>query len=612
MLGVDGRRLHDLRDAGADGCPLRRLDHEQLEVIAPSPGDRIYLGTYHHGHLGLLGRVSVARVEDGGVIAAAPLAKCDFSVEVPHEQARALRFLDGSALRFARTGDYELHPAALLRPLELSEQSTSVLEALVRSAPQEKRPATDSESSPARTPAQPRTAPRRPESELDTVGFSSRTRNLLGRLQLSDLQQLAECTEERLRSVAGAGAATLEEIRSKLEQHGLRLVAESDSDMAGFSVPTRDVLGRLHVLNLQQLAKCTEERVRSVRGAGADTLEEIRSKLAEHGLELAAQSELHTVGFSVPTRSVLGRLNVLNLQQLAECTEERVLSVPRAGAGTLQEIQSKLAEHGLELAAAPAAPRYPDERIAKADSRARRMVMLRGEGRTLAEIGQQYGLSLERVRRILARSGAPDKAQAAEARSRGIRNPVQARAKELTARWARGEEISELAREAGVGRRVVAEVILATATAADRANHVAAKSARRDSNVYTDAQLLEGLKRAAGELGRAPTNAEYDQWASRTGGVARAKTVMGRFDGWLSALHAAGLSEQETSHRSGRRWTEDACIAAVHMIARETGGWPTVAEYDRLSSSRDDLPSSGTLRSRLGRWSVIAASATTP
>lgn len=48
------------------------------------------------------------------------------------------------------------------------------------------------------------------------------------------------------------------------------------------------------------------------------------------------------------------------------------------------------------------------------------------------------------------------------------------------------------------------------------------------------------------------------------------------------------------------------------MITGETGGWPTVAEYDRLSSSRDDLPSSGTLRSRLGRWSVIAASATTP
>jgi hypothetical protein len=549
LLGVVGRRLRYLRDAGADGCPLRRLDHEQLEAIAPSPGDRIYLGTYHHGHLGLLGRVSVARVEDGAVIAAAPLAQCDFGVEVPHERARALRFLDGGGLRFARAGDYELHPVALLRPLELSEQSTGVLESLVRPAPQEQRPAAAAESPPAGTPAQPRTAPRRPESELDTVGFSNRTRNLLGRLQLSDLQQLAQCTEERLRSVPGAGAGTLEEIRSKLAEHGLRLAEGSDSDMAGFSVRTRDVLGRLHVLNLQQLA---------------------------------------------------------------QGTEERVLSVPGAGAGTLQEIQSKLAEHGLELAVAPAAPRYPDERIAEADSRARRMVMLRGEGLTLAEIGQQYGLSLERVRRILARSGAPDKAQAAEARSRSIRDPVQARAKELTARWARGEEIAQLAAETGASRRVVEEVILAKATAADRANRAAATSARHDSTVYTDAQLLEGLRELASELGRAPTSTEYNQWASHTDGVARVKAVMERFDGWLSALHAAGLSEQETSHRSGRHWTEEACIAAVHMVARETGGWPTVVEYDRLSSSRDDLPSSGTLRSRLGRWSVIAASATTP
>lgn len=318
------------------------------------------------------------------------------------------------------------------------------------------------------------------------------------------------------------------------------------------------------------------------------------------------ESELDMVGFSVRTRNLLGRLQLSDFQQLAECTEERVLSVPGAGAGTLHEIQSKLAEHGLELAAAPAAPRYRDEQIAKADSRARRMVMLRGEGLTLEAIAQQYGLTRERVRQILDYSGAPDRAQVAEARSRSIRNAVQARAKELTARWARGGEIAELAREAGVSRDVVAEVILETATAADRANHAAAKSARRD--LYTDAQLLEGLKQAAGELGRAPTIADYDQWASRTGGVARAATVRQHFDGWLSALHAAGLSEHGTPPRSDRRWTEDACIAAVRMITRETGGWPTVAEYDRLSSSRDDLPCSATLRTRLGRWSLIAAS----
>jgi DNA-binding CsgD family transcriptional regulator len=322
------------------------------------------------------------------------------------------------------------------------------------------------------------------------------------------------------------------------------------------------------------------------------------------------ESELDmVVGFSVRTRNLLGRLQLSDFQQLAECTEERVLSVPGAGAATLHEIQSKLAEHGLELAAAPGAPRYRDEQIAKADSRARRMVMLRVEGLTLAEIAQQYGLTRERVRQILNRSGAPDRAQVAEARSRSIRNAVQARAKELTARWARGEEIAQLAREAGISRHVVAEVILATATAADRVNHAVAKSARRGSIVYTDAQLIEGLKQAAGALGRPPRVPDYDQWASRTDGVARAATVIQRFDGWVNALHAAGVSEHGTPPRSDRRWTEDVCIAAVRMITRETGGWPTVPEYDRLSSSRDDLPSSATLRIRLGRWSLITASA---
>jgi hypothetical protein len=387
LLGVAGRRLRDLHDADAGGRSLRKLDHEQLVAISVSPGDRIYLGTYNRGRLGLLGRVIVVQAVDGSVIAGAPLALCDFNAEVPHEQARALRFVDGLGLRFSREAAYELHPGALLRPRELSGASADALDALVSPAPESEQPYEPVVPKTREAPRQA-AAQRERERHWDATGLSSRTRKILERMRVSDLHQLAELTEHEL------------------------------------------------------LAQ---------RGVGKGTLNEVTTKLAEHGMTLAASSGL-------------------------------------------------------------------------------------------------------------------------------------------------AERRQELARQA----------TRATTPALARARRSVTESRRRYAALYKDEDLIGSLRRLGDDLGRAPSCAEYDRWARSADGSPSSATMVQRFDGWLNALNAAGLSERRSTPR---RWTREACEEAVEAIVSETGGWPTADAYRVLSAAREDMPSHATLRNRLGRWSQIGRSA---
>jgi hypothetical protein len=80
---------------------------------------------------------------------------------------------------------------------------------------------------------------------------------------------------------------------------------------------------------------------------------------------------------------------------------------------------------------------------------------------------------------------------------------------------------------------------------------------------------------------------------------------MGR---WTSAVRAAGLVPAHTAaHARARRWTTESCWHAMRVAVAELGEIPTVVAYDRHAAGRKDLPSSATLRNRLGRWSQISS-----
>ena len=72
------------------------------------------------------------------------------------------------------------------------------------------------------------------------------------------------------------------------------------------------------------------------------------------------------------------------------------------------------------------------------------------------------------------------------------------------------------------------------------------------------------------------------------------------------ALRATGMEPITAPTRARkRRWTDEACWTALRKVVRELGEIPTVLAYERHAAGRPELPSSATLRNRLGRWSSI-------
>lgn len=208
------------------------------------------------------------------------------------------------------------------------------------------------------------------------------------------------------------------------------------------------------------------------------------------------------------------------------------------------------------------------------ESRVADMYAMYGEGASLRKVGNEFGLSAERVRQLFAENGLK------------TRSRMEARARKRAARDA--------------------------ALSADREE----KRKRRRSTAewaekkYPDAELLQVLREASEGIGGILTANGYDGFAkARRFADGRPwpthQTHFHRFGSWRQALHAAGLAANPSSPIAGQRiFDASHCIDAIRHVHREVGAVPTLSEYESIAKvSKGALPSSATVRSRCGSWS---------
>jgi hypothetical protein len=127
---------------------------------------------------------------------------------------------------------------------------------------------------------------------------------------------------------------------------------------------------------------------------------------------------------------------------------------------------------------------------------------------------------------------------------------------------------------------------------------------------YTDAELISCLRGASATLGGVLTTADYDSLARGSrfrDGRPRPthQTHAHRFGSWRAALDAADLRANPPTPIAGKRLFESShCIDAIRHVARQLGSTPTLREYEQFATrSGGGLPSSATIRNRLGSWS---------
>ena len=237
--------------------------------------------------------------------------------------------------------------------------------------------------------------------------------------------------------------------------------------------------------------------------------------------------------------------------------------------------------------------------------RVRRMQALREQGWSLDEIALRFGVSRERVRQIMRAHGGPAPEDIAEARRRRAEAEAEARIDELLTRWRAGQPPRVAASELGLQAAACRSTIERFATDADRAARKASMAGARWVQTYSDRDIILALVSVSTRVGRVPSAKEYAAHA-RELNYPSLPTVLNRMGGWTNALRATGMEPVAAPTRARkRRWTDEACWKALRRVVRELGEIPTVLAYERHAAGRPELPSSATLRNRLGRWSSI-------
>lgn len=142
--------------------------------------------------------------------------------------------------------------------------------------------------------------------------LSVRARNCLKKMNIRTLGDLLRVTEAELMGYKNFGEASLTEIKTMLQQKGLRL------------------------------GQGLEEQHRRIR-------KEVYDSLRGSGNEQILGKPVSELGLSVRARRALQLLGIQTLGDLAARTEAELMGVKNFGATSLDEVKQRLTEHNLEL-----------------------------------------------------------------------------------------------------------------------------------------------------------------------------------------------------------------------------------------------------------------------
>jgi hypothetical protein len=249
-----------------------------------------------------------------------------------------------------------------------------------------------------------------------------------------------------------------------------------------------------------------------------------------------------------------------------------------------------------------------------AGDRVQKMYELYERGLTLHEIGEDYGLSRERVRQLFGRAGL---------RTRSLLETVElkraaglGRAGEIIEVFRRTKDVAVVAGELEISRPTIVEVLSAELPPRERAA-MSSKPGRAPATAapwvkrrYSNEELIAFLREAGAAVGGTLSRKAYDAFArGRRTSDGRPwptqQTAGKRFGSWRCALQAAGLDAYPSSGVGLReRFSREQCVDAVRLVDERLERCPSSNEYECCArESAGELPSLSTLRVRCGSWS---------
>ena len=265
-------------------------------------------------------------------------------------------------------------------------------------------------------------------------------------------------------------------------------------------------------------------------------------------------------------------------------------------------------------------------RIAKARERGDALHRMRVSGMSLRQIGEQVGISGERVRQLIVQAGHPPeetKAQAKEARKARSDRHLEIQAAELRPQVHRlldqGRSLKEIRTTLGVSAKAV-ELAVDGLDEYKRIKTALRRPARPIVRTFTEAEVIGCLRQAQADIGGMLSLPAYNAYGKTKRSPERpwpsSATVTNYFGSWRGGVIAAGLPANPGRGAPGchQRYSEQDCLDVLHAAASTLGRMPSTGEYfiwreqrrreyaPTAASARKTFPTVITIRNRFGSW----------
>lgn len=388
----------------------------------------------------------------------------------------------------------------------------------------------------------------------------------------------------------------------------------------------RNAIERRGITTWRQFASLTLEEIRRWSGIGYGSIESLLEDLGSYDPDRAASTSnrlgarFPTLDQSMPIERLTSDIRLFNAlvaqnvavwQDLANLSIRQIAEWPGIGPNSVKRLLADLGRAPL-----PEPPAVVGSKASGPGPSGREhlMIQMRHGGATLNAIGDEFGISRERVRQIIKKYGGPSPAEVKAKQDDLVREAREERRGEIDALvrpvlLAHGAmTIPELAVETGVTDSELAEFWPEDLT------HLRIRAAGRADQTWDDEEIYAAIQEAA--LYEFPLTAKAYTELVRIGQVhgPSLARIHQRFGGWAAACDAAGVENGQTPRPSyNTRWTDEELLAYARDYFLDPH-WPNSAHrFDAWKEQHaSDAPSQQTLRNRFGSWSNLKRLALRP
>lgn len=248
------------------------------------------------------------------------------------------------------------------------------------------------------------------------------------------------------------------------------------------------------------------------------------------------------------------------------------------------------------------------------------LIIKRAQGKTLREIGDEYGVTRERIRQIIARHDPGGFRY--EARRKEFLDSLSTILPDYIRDYADAHPNMPSGQMAhAITKSLGWNVLSVTRDDVESAIGIEeCKRRHRDiyinnhtHRIYTDEEIILALQRVHAALGRKVMGlSRYRNFAeSCPGEIPSAALIVQRFGYWKDACTAAGIPYGATHFVYTRQWTdEDMYQIVIDFINDPDVPSPSAENYDQYARARKGVvPSLATIRNRMGKWTQIVSNA---